>query len=436
MKLSKKQLLMVSFMLFSMFFGAGNLIFPPFLGQNAGSSTGAAISAFLVTAVLLPVLGVIVVAKFKGLESLSSKVGVGFASLYTILIYLSIGPGLGIPRAASVPFEMAIAPYLPKEASFTICMLFYSLVFFLIAMWLALTPNKLVSRMGKFLTPTLLCLILFLFVAFLCNGHVDIGNPVGKYETNAVVVGFLEGYNTMDAIAALNFGLVISLTIRRFGLKQEDDVIHTTTKVAIAAGVILSIIYIILAYLGMATSNLYPIQENGAWTLRYIVHDVFGDVGAILLAAIFTIACLTTCVGLITSISEFFSRRYPKFTYKQYVFTITAVSFLICNLGLTTILSISIPILNAIYPISIILMILGLCDRWLYSYRYVYPVVIYTVLAESVISSLESVGLKLGFITDLFHILSFYDLGLGWLVLVPIALAVAIGCEFLSRSKQ
>ena len=117
MKLSKKQLLMVSFMLFSMFFGAGNLIFPPFLGQNAGSSTGAAISAFLVTAVLLPVLGVIVVAKFKGLESLSSKVGVGFASLYTILIYLSIGPGLGIPRAASVPFEMAIAPYLPKEAS-------------------------------------------------------------------------------------------------------------------------------------------------------------------------------------------------------------------------------------------------------------------------------------------------------------------------------
>lgn len=186
----------------------------------------------------------------------------------------------------------------------------------------------------------------------------------------------------------------------------------------------------------MATSNLYPIQENGAWTLRYIVHDVFGDVGAILLAAIFTIACLTTCVGLITSISEFFSRRYPKFTYKQYVFTITAVSFLICNLGLTTILSISIPILNAIYPISIILMILGLCDRWLYSYRYVYPVVIYTVLAESVISSLESVGLKLGFITDLFHILPFYDLGLGWLVLVPIALAVAIGCEFLSQSRQ
>ena len=170
MKLTSKQLLMVSFMLFSMFFGAGNLIFPPFLGQNAGSSTAAAIAAFLITAVLLPVLGIIVVAKFDGLEKLSSKVGFGFASIYTVLIYLSIGPGLGIPRAASVPFEMAIAPYLPQGTSSTIGMFLYSLVFFLLAMWLALTPNKLVSRMGKFLTPTLLCLILLLFVSFLIHG--------------------------------------------------------------------------------------------------------------------------------------------------------------------------------------------------------------------------------------------------------------------------
>lgn len=429
MKLSKKQLLMVSFMLFSMFFGAGNLIFPPFLGQNAGSSTIYAIIAFLVTAVLLPVLGIIVVAKFKGLESLSSKVGVRFASIYTILIYLSIGPGLGIPRAASVPFEMAIAPYLPEEASFAICMLLYSFIFFLIAMWLALTPNKLVSRMGKFLTPTLLCMILFLFIAFLCNGTIGIGQPVGKYAENAIVVGFLEGYNTMDAIAALNFGLVIALTIQRFGVKEENAVIVTTVKVAFFAGLILSIIYVMLAYLGMAASGLYPIQENGAWTLRHIVHDVFGDVGAVLLAAIFTIACLTTCVGLITSISEFFSRRYPRFTYKQYVFAITAVSFLICNLGLTTILSISIPILNAIYPISIVLMIMGLCDRWLNRYPYVYPIVIYTVLIESIVSSLESVGLKLGILTEIFHVLPLYDLGLGWVILVPAAMFAAIGFQ-------
>ena len=113
MKLKKKQILLVSFMLFSLFFGAGNLIFPPFLGQNAGSQTPAAIAAFLITAVALPVLGVIVVAKFGGLEKLARKVDPRFAMIFTVLIYLSIGPGLGIPRAASLPFEMAVAPYLP-----------------------------------------------------------------------------------------------------------------------------------------------------------------------------------------------------------------------------------------------------------------------------------------------------------------------------------
>ncbi len=433
MQLSKKQLIMVSFMLFSMFFGAGNLIFPPFLGQNAGSNAIYAIIAFLITAVLLPVLGIIVVAKFKGLDNLSSKVGFGFASIYTVLIYLSIGPGLGIPRAASVPFEMAIAPYLPKDASFTLWMLVYSFVFFLIAMWLALTPNKLVNRMGKFLTPTLLFLICLLFISFLLNGRIGIGEPVGKYVDNPMVVGFLEGYNTMDAIAALNFGLVISLTIQSFGMKEKKAVLRTTTRAALVAGIILSLIYIMLAYLGMSTSGLYPIQENGAWTLRYIVHDVFGDVGAVLLAAIFTIACLTTCVGLITSISEFFSRRYPRLKYKQYVLIITFVSFLICNLGLTTILSISLPILNAIYPISIVLMLMGLCDRWFAKNPYFYPIVIYAVLLESVLSSLETVGLKFGFFTELFHLLPFYDLGLGWLIIVPIAFLVAYGCNKLLK---
>ena len=155
MNLKKKQVLLVSFMLFSLFFGAGNLIFPPFLGQNAGENTPLAIATFLITAVALPVLGVIVVARFDGLEKLSRKVNPVFAMLFTILIYLSIGPGLGIPRAASLPFEMAVAPYMPKDANLTVIMLVFSLVFFLIAGWLAMTPKKLVERIGKFLTPSL-----------------------------------------------------------------------------------------------------------------------------------------------------------------------------------------------------------------------------------------------------------------------------------------
>lgn len=155
MKLDRKKMLLISFMLFSLFFGAGNLIFPPFLGQNAGSSTVSAMLGFLATAVILPVLGVIVVARFDGLEQLAQHAGKKFSLIFTVLIYLSIGPGLGIPRAASVPFEMAVAPYLPQDANIRVWMVVYSLVFFLIALWLCMTPGKLVSRIGNFLTPSL-----------------------------------------------------------------------------------------------------------------------------------------------------------------------------------------------------------------------------------------------------------------------------------------
>lgn len=177
MKLDRKKMLLISFMLFSLFFGAGNLIFPPFLGQNAGSSTVSAMLGFLATAVILPVLGVIVVARFDGLEQLAQHAGKKFSLIFTVLIYLSIGPGLGIPRAASVPFEMAVAPYLPQDANIRVWMVVYSLVFFLIALWLCMTPGKLVSRIGNFLTPSLLILLVFLFISFLFRGQVDIAAP-------------------------------------------------------------------------------------------------------------------------------------------------------------------------------------------------------------------------------------------------------------------
>ena len=233
MKLHKKQILLVSFMLFSLFFGAGNLIFPPFLGQNAGSQTPFAIAAFLITAVALPVLGVIVVAKFDGLEKLARRVNPKFAIVFTILIYLSIGPGLGIPRAASLPFEMAVAPYLPEEANLSLFMLGFSLVFFLIAGWLALTPNKLVERIGKFLTPSLLFLLLFVFFNFLLKGNVHVAEPQESYASNPLVKGFLEGYLTMDTIAALNFGLVIATTITGLGISRKSDVMKYTVMTGI-----------------------------------------------------------------------------------------------------------------------------------------------------------------------------------------------------------
>ena len=292
MKLGLKNRVLVSFLLFSLFFGAGNLIFPPFLGQNAGGQTVSAMLGFLMTAVLLPVLGVVVVARFDGLEKLGREVGPHFALVFTVLIYLSIGPGLGIPHAASVPFEMAVAPYLPAGANAKVWMAVYSLVFFAVALWLCMTPGKLVGRIGRVLTPSLLILLVFLFVSFLFHGEKLVAAPQGAYAASPFLKGFSEGYQTMDTIAALNFGLVIATTLGSFGITEKRALLRQTVRAGVCAGAILAGVYAMLSYMGMQSSGVYAVGENGAWTLRCIVYQLFGAPGAVLLAAIFTLAWL------------------------------------------------------------------------------------------------------------------------------------------------
>ncbi len=435
MKLNKKEMLLVSFVLFSLFFGAGNLIFPPFLGQSAGDNTFISMLGFLITAVLLPVLGVIVVAKFRGLDKLGRNVGKHFSLVFALLIYLAIGPGLGIPRAASVPFEMAVAPYLPSGANTKLCMLIYSLIFFLIALWLCLTPNKLVERIGHYLTPSLLFLLVFLFISFLFKGDKQVGEASGLYLTSPFLKGFSEGYNTMDAIAALNFGLVIATTLKSFGLKDKKDQVKYTVKAGVYAGIILALIYMMLSYMGMCSSAVYSVGENGAITLRNIVYQLYGNFGAIILAAIFTLACLTTCVGLINSISAFFADKFKVLNYTKWVYVIVIFSFIVCNQGLNTILSISIPILNAIYPISIVLILLGLSHNLWLNNKIVYPLVISGTAIVSIIYSLEQVGLKVNFISNLANKLPLYDQGYGWVCVSLVLLCVSVLLNLL-KSKN
>ena len=426
MKLGKRDLLVVSVMLFALFFGAGNLIFPPFLGQNAGRDTLPAMAGFLATAVILPVLGVVVVARFDGLERLGQQVDKRFALVFTVLIYISIGPGLGIPRAASVPFEMAVAPYLPEGANASLWMAGYSLVFFLVALWLCLNPGKLVNRIGRGLTPALLTLLALLFVCFLLRGETEVAAPQDSYAAAPLLKGFTEGYNTMDTIAALNFGLVISTTLGSFGLREKRDRMRYTILAGVLAGAILVLVYAMLSYMGMCSSGVYAVQENGAWTLRCIVYQVFGSTGAVLLAAIFTLACLTTCVGLINSISQYFSMLFKKVSYRAWVYIITFFSFLICNLGLNMILSISVPILNAIYPVSIVLILLGLShDLWKRN-RFVYPMTVLGTAVVSTLYALSDAGVPLGALETALHKLPLYKLGFGWLCVAGGMLAASL----------
>ena len=422
-KLGKKNMVLVSFMLFSLFFGAGNLIFPPFLGQMAGEHMPLAIATFLITAVVLPVLGVLVVAKFGGLDVLAGHVNKYFAMVFTLMIYLSIGPGLGIPRAASVPFEMAIAPYMPEGSPLGLYMVLYSAAFFTLAAWIALTPSKLPDRIGKILTPSLLILLSFLFITFCLKASKGVAPAQGDYTAAAGVKGFLEGYNTMDTIAALNFGLVIATTINGMGVTEKKSMMRYVLLAGIFAGLILSSVYLMLSFMGAQSSAVYPVQANGAWTLRCIVKEVFGEAGAIILALTFTLACLTTCIGLITSISQYFSNLYSRFSYRTYVIVIALFSFIVCNIGLNAILSVSVPVLNIVYPVSIVLIALGLGHRFYEHNRFVYPVTIAATAVESVVYAVNQI------VAPGTHWLGFLPLettGLGWVPVALVAFAVSL----------
>lgn len=415
-KLSNKNLVLVSFMLFSMFFGAGNLIFPPFLGQTAGSKTWIALMGFFITAVGFPILGVIAVAKSGGLKNLANKVNPKFAIIFTILIYLSIGPCLGIPRAGSLPFEMAVAPFLPAEYSITISRLIYTFTFFAIAYWVCLSPGKLVDRLGKFLTPTLLVLISIVFIGSIFKPLGGYGLPSGEYVSSALAKGFLEGYMTMDTIAALNFGIVIAFAIKSKGVNEEKSIVSTSIKAGLIAGGMLIIIYAMLAHLGATAGEKFGVAKTGAEILTNVMTYLFGKPGVILLAAIFTVACLTTCIGLITSCSEYFTTLNSKIAYKTWVRILTLSSMVLANMGLSKILAISVPILNAIYPIAIMLIILGISDNILKGSPIVYVLTLLFTGVVSIVDAVSQAGIKIDVVVNIFSKLPLYSQGLGWIL--------------------
>ena len=335
-KLSWRNLLLVGFTLFSMFFGAGNLIFPPFLGAEAGTLTWHAMRGFLLSAVGLPVLGVAAVAMAGGLDRLGRRVHPGFAFVFTLLIYLSIGPCLAIPRTASTSFEMAVLPYLGGlgTALGSRAQLIYSVVFFCIAMALAFRPDKLTDRLGKVLCPTLLILIAVIFTGCLIWPLGAYGAPAKEYADSAAVKGFLEGYQTMDTIAALNFGIIIALNIRAKGVQEDGAVVRETVKAGVIAGLLMAAVYVALAHIGAPAGAKMRYPGNGARILTFVADSLFGRAGMILLGMIFFIACLNTCVGLLSCCSEYFSTILPAVGYRLWVVVFAGVSLLISNAGL------------------------------------------------------------------------------------------------------
>lgn len=428
MQLRGKSLLLVGFTLFSMFFGAGNLIFPPGIAAQAGVMTWPAVAGLAVSAVGLPVLGVVAVARSGGLDALGGRVHPMFARAFTIAAYLAIGPCLAIPRTATTSFEMAVPPFVGADAPIPLFRLVYSLAFFAAALMVALRPEKLTDRLGKILCPVLVALIVITFAGCLVNPLDGYGPASGNYLTHPVVQGFLEGYQTMDTIAALAFGIVIAVNIRARGVKEERAVVRGTIRSGIIAGIMLLIIYCMLAHIGALSAGAVPDPTDGAQALTNVVGLLFGPVGNVLLAGIFIIACFNVCVGLISSCGEYFYAICPKLSYRGWAVLFAVVSMVISNAGLAQIISVSAPVLGILYPMAIVLIALSFFQRWLEGKRWVYPLGVLFAGAFSVLDALKGLIPGLG---EALSAMPLAAVGLGWML--PAVVGIVLGFFLPSR---
>ena len=421
-RLGLKKSLLVGMTLFSMFFGAGNLILPPLLGAQAGEAAVPAMIGFLVTAIGFPVLGIVAVALAGDLPKLAGRVNARFALVFTVLVYLSIGPCLAIPRTSSTSFEM-LAPLLPESVPLNVASIAFSVAFFAIAYTLAMRPGKLTQVLGRICAPALIILIVIIVASSIV---APLGEPTpvrAPYDNAAAVQGFLNGYQTMDLLAALNFGIVIALNIRSFGVEKPGDVAFEISRAGVVAGVLMLLIYCGLGFVGVATAAYMPEAQNGAQLLTAAATGHFGLVGTVIIAAIFFIACLNVCTGLISCCSTYFAETFPKLPYAAWAAVFAVFSCVVSNFGLTAILTFSVPLLNALYPAAIVLVIMGMLHSACDCVPYVWKWVVGVVAVESVIVSVRDAFFAGAWLP--FDMLPLADIGLSWLV--PALVAVVIG---------
>lgn len=427
-KMNVKELIYIASMLFGLFFGAGNLIFPIYMGQLAGNHMQSAVLGFLITGVGLPLLGVTAmgISRSDGLIELSGKVSKPYSTFFTCALYLTIGPFFAIPRCATVPFTVGVEPMLAAGTDMRVILAVFSAVFFAIVLAFSLFPGKILTWVGKILNPIFLVFLGMLVIAAIINpmGEISVAKPTGDYETKAFITGFLEGYNTMDALASLAFGIIVIDVIRGFGIKDSKAVAKNTVKAGVFSCIIMAIIYVAVTIVGAQTSGVYEKCTNGGEVFAIVANHYFGRVGALILAITVTFACLKTAVGLVTSCSETFCKMFPKaFSYKTWAIVFSVFSFVIANLGLDAIITYAIPVLMFLYPLAITLILLGIFGNLFSHSKYVYGFVTGFTLVAAVFDFVGALpekvfnGLHIQPVYNFaIKVLPLSDCGLGWIV--------------------
>ncbi len=439
-KLTKKEYVFLASMLFGMFFGAGNVIFPIHMGQLAGGNLWPAAIGFCLTGAGLPLLGVAAlgVSRSEGLFDMGSKVGKGFSYFFTVALYLTIGPLFAIPRTATVSYQVGVASFVPEDKQ-SLFLFLFSAAFFGAVLFFALRPSNIMTWIGKILNPIFLIFLFILLLAVIIKpmGPVAGLAPSGSYATKSFSTGLLEGYNTMDGLAALAFGIILIEQIRRMGVKSPTGLTSTTVKAGILSVVSMAIIYGFLTYAGAQSINLMAPAEEGGSAFNAIARHYFGTFGSVLLGITITFACLKTAVGLVQACGETFSEIFPNtLKYKPYAIGFALFSFGLANLGLERIIAFAVPVLVLLYPMSFVLVILCLAGRAFNYEKKVFATAMGFTAVSAVCDMIRVLpanvqGALPGWekVNELYGMIPLSSFGMGWIV--PAALGTAAGLVWL-----
>ncbi|SER19565.1 branched-chain amino acid:cation transporter, LIVCS family [Gracilibacillus ureilyticus] len=415
---NKTNTITIGFMLFALFFGAGNLIFPPQLGQAAGENLLSANLGFIFTGVGLPVLAVFALALSgkSNLQSLASQIHPLFGLIFTIVLYLTIGPLFALPRTNTVAYEIGVTPFLENSTS-NWPLLGFTVIFFGLSLYFSLEAKKLIDIIGKILTPLLLIVITVLIVTAILNPIGPVQEPTEAYLTNSFFKGFQEGYLTMDMLAGFVFGIIIINAMKDGGTTSNRQLLVSTMKAAIIAASLLAVVYSSLAYLGAVSVDGVGHMDNGGRILASASEFYFGSFGKVMLGLIVMAACLTTSIGLITSCSSYFHQLIPRISYQLWAVIFTLFSAVAANFGLTSIIEFSVPVLSMLYPIAMCLMVLTFLHPLFKGKKEVYQISILFTFIIALFDGLKAAGIIVVAAENLFtRVLPFYQVGLGWIM--------------------
>lgn len=422
MNKKSKDIAVVGFALFSMFFGAGNLLFPPYLGLISGGHWLTSLAGFVLADVGLALLVITAAAKCGGeLDTVLSRAGNNMAKFVGIASVLCIGPLLAIPRTAATTFEMGISPIIGETGS--IIPIIVSVVFFLLTLILTIKPSKVVDIIGKVLTPALLIALGILIV-------IGIISPIGVISENALIdkslfsKGVSQGYLTMDALGAAALATVIIASIGERGYNNPKDKVKITVQSGLVAGLALTLVYGGLTFLGSMLSSTYGIDTPQASLMVVITNSLLGYPGKIVLGVIVTLACLTTSIGLTSAAAKYFSSiSNNKIKYETIVITICIFSAVVSNFGVSTIIKFSAPVLEIVYPVLIALVVMTLLGDHIRNDN-AFKGAAYVTLVISLLS-VGSNLLSLKQISDLLSLLPFASIGFNWIV--PAIIGAVVG---------